>query len=101
MFELCKEQDLEDDIPLECDGPDGEPIVVVRTGGSVYAVQGICPHQEAPLADGEVEDGCLTCCLHFWKWRLADGEPVEEAEMPLKTFPVEVSDGAVFLKEAP
>lgn len=99
MFELCKEADLEDDSPLECEGPDGEPIVVVRAGGAYYAVQGLCPHQEAPLADGEVADGNITCCLHFWSWRLSDGAPVEDAESPLKTYPVRVSGGAVYLAD--
>ena len=99
MFELCKENELEDNTPLECEGPNGEPIVVVRADGECYAVQGLCPHQEAPLADGEVMDGNITCCLHFWTWRLKDGEPVEEAESPLKTYPVQVSDGVVYLAD--
>ena len=99
MFELCRETDLTDDAPLECDGPDGQPIVVVRTNGNYYAVQGICPHQEAPLADGEVADGNLTCCLHFWSWRLADGAPVEEAEVPLTTYPLTVTAGTVYLAD--
>ncbi|MBE8158861.1 MAG: Rieske 2Fe-2S domain-containing protein [Betaproteobacteria bacterium] len=97
MFELCKESEMADDSPLECKGPAGEPIVVVRTGGKYYAVQGLCPHQEAPLEDGEVADGNITCCLHFWTWRLADGAPVEEAETPLKTYALRVADGAVHL----
>ncbi|MDM5147472.1 Rieske 2Fe-2S domain-containing protein [Candidatus Persebacteraceae bacterium Df01] len=97
MFELCKVTDLEDDIPLECVGPDDEPIVVVRHNDNYYAVQGLCPHQEAPLADGEVVNGTLVCCLHFWTWRLADGEPLEEADMPLKTYPLQVADGVVSL----
>ena len=100
MFVLCQENDLEDDMPIECDGPDGALIVVVRHAGQYYAVQGLCPHQEAPLADGEVENGCITCCLHYWSWQLADGTPVEEAESPLTTYPVKAVDGAVCLVEA-
>lgn len=99
MFELCKETEVEDEVPLECDGPDGQPIVVVRANGNYYAVQGICPHQEAPLADGEVTDGNITCCLHFWTWRLADGAPVEEAEVPLITYPLTIAAGAVYLAD--
>ena len=97
MFELCKEIELEDNTPIECEGPDGEIIVVVRSEGQYYAVQGICPHQEAPLADGDVADGNITCCLHFWSWRLADGEPIEEAECPLKTYPITITDGKIYL----
>ena len=97
-FQLCLEQDLTDDEPFECEGPDGDPIVVVRHNGEVYAVAGECPHQAAPMADAEVEDGKITCCLHFWSWTLKDGAPFEEAEMPLPTYPVMVEDGRVLLK---
>ena len=96
-FQLCLESELSDDEPLECDGPDGEPIVVVRHNGAVYAVAAECPHQAAPMADAEVADGKITCCLHFWTWNLSDGAPVEEAEEPLPTYPVKVEDGKVLL----
>ncbi len=98
MFELCKESELKENEPIECDGPDGKPLVVVLSAGKIYVAQGICPHQEAPLADGDVADGELTCCLHFWSWRLADGTPLDdETESPIKVYPVRVEDGAVFL----
>ena len=33
-----------------------------------------CPHLKADLSRfGRVEDGVLTCQMHGWKWRLADG----------------------------
>ena len=97
-FELCAESDLQDDAPFECEGPAGEPIVVVRHNGKLYAVAGECPHQGAPLADGEVADGTITCCLHFWSWHLADGTPAEEAEEPLPVYPVTVENGKVLLQ---
>ena len=97
-FELCLEKELYDDEPIECEGPDGELIVVVRHQGTIYAVAGECPHQAAPLVDAEVRDGKITCCLHFWTWTLSDGAPQEEAEEPLLTYPVIVEDGRVLLQ---
>lgn len=96
-FQLCLEEELNEDEPLECTGPDGAPIVVVRHNGAVYAVAGECPHQAAPMVDAEVEDGKITCCLHFWTWQLSDGTPVEEAEEPLQTYAVAVQEGRVML----
>ncbi len=96
-LQLCLEADLVDDQPLECDGPDDSLIVVIRHQGKIYAVAGECPHQAAPMADAEVGDGKIICCLHFWSWTLADGKPFEEAEEDLPTYPVRVSDGKVFL----
>lgn len=96
--ELCLESELNDDEPLECEGPGGELIAVVRHQGKVYAVAGECPHQSAPMADAEVENGRITCCLHFWSWHLASGEPAEEAEEPLPVYPVTIKNGKVLLQ---
>ncbi len=35
-------------------------------GGSVVAALDRCPHREAPLSLGHVEDGCLVCAYHGW-----------------------------------
>ena len=40
-----------------------------------WEVQRRCPHLKADLSRfGQVEDGVLTCQMHGWKWRLADGK---------------------------
>lgn len=97
-FLLCQVADVGDGELLECEGPDGEAIAVARVGGDFYAVQGECPHQGAPLAEGDLENGELTCALHFWKWRVKDGAPLEEAEEALATYPIIVRDGGVYLR---
>lgn len=96
-FKLCSVEDLEPDVPFECDGPDGDLLVVILHNDKIHAVAGECPHQQAPLADGDIADGTITCCLHFWTWRLEDGEPIDEAEMPLPVYPVKIDDGIVYL----
>jgi phenylpropionate dioxygenase-like ring-hydroxylating dioxygenase large terminal subunit len=45
----------------------GERLVVWRgAGGALTAAPDRCPHREAPLSFGEVEDGCLVCPYHGW-----------------------------------
>lgn len=51
----------------------GQSIVLVRRGGSVSAIGGTCSHWGAPLAEGELVDGCLECPWHGSRFRLADG----------------------------
>lgn len=34
--------------------------------GAVVAAIDRCPHREAPLSAGTVDNGCLTCCYHGW-----------------------------------
>ena len=45
----------------------GEDLVVWRSAdGSLVAAPDRCPHREAPLSLGKLEDGCLVCAYHGW-----------------------------------
>lgn len=41
-------------------------IVLFRSGDGVSAMPDRCPHREAPLSAGTVDDGCLVCPYHGW-----------------------------------
>jgi len=45
----------------------GRNVVLWRTtAGAVFATADRCPHREAPLSIGSIQDGCLTCAYHGW-----------------------------------
>lgn len=45
----------------------GRDYVVWRTSnGQLAAAPDRCPHREAPLSLGTIEDGCLVCAYHGW-----------------------------------
>lgn len=47
----------------------GDPIVLVRTqAGEVYAIEDRCAHRQVPLHLGVVEDDCIKCAYHGWKF---------------------------------
>lgn len=50
-------------------------LVTCDTNGQVYASSNMCPHLGAPLANGMVSDGVITCALHKSSWNLSTGEP--------------------------
>lgn len=74
-------------------------IAVFRTrAGRVYATQASCPHREGPLADGLLDDRCIVCPLHGFKFDLETGAPVGHACGRIATYVVSVaSDGRVLL----
>jgi 3-phenylpropionate/trans-cinnamate dioxygenase ferredoxin component len=79
------------------DGTD--QVLVVRTGGAIRAVQGICSHEYFELDKGFLTAGTLTCSLHLSRFDLSDGEPLDPpAEVPLAVYPVEVIDGRVTIE---
>jgi phenylpropionate dioxygenase-like ring-hydroxylating dioxygenase large terminal subunit len=47
----------------------GEPIVLSRTrGGEPFALEDRCAHRQVPLHAGVVEDDCIRCGYHGWKF---------------------------------
>ncbi|QQK78182.1 non-heme iron oxygenase ferredoxin subunit [Salicibibacter cibarius] len=76
-----------------------ETVVVARLYGSVYAVDGICTHAYAELIDGELEDHCLYCPLHFASFDIRDGSVTEgPADKPLPVYDVLEQDGFIWIK---
>ncbi len=81
---------------------DGKPIVLTRVNGKVYALDGICTHEFAELAQGDVEDETIWCPLHASGFNVISGEATNPpAEDPLATYDVQVVDGAVQISSQP
>ena len=92
-----------DDVPemgvLGVDGPDGQPICLVRFKGQLSAFADECTHQAFPLSAGEVRaDGTLECIWHGARFDCLTGavrrEPATEA---LTRYPVRVDGGRIFV----
>ncbi|MEM8799252.1 MAG: Rieske 2Fe-2S domain-containing protein [Pseudomonadota bacterium] len=54
--------------------PSGDRIAVFRyDGNKIAAVANACKHQNGPLGEGRVIDGCITCPWHGFQYRPEDG----------------------------
>jgi len=79
---------------------DGEPVLVVHLiGGAIKAYQGVCPHQEVMLADGDWDEdtGVLVCGGHRWEFDMSSGVGINPAGCALYEYPTKVDDGVVFV----
>lgn len=77
----------------------GHDVVVVRDGSLVHAMANTCNHMGGPLAEGEVDDGCITCPWHGSTFRLADAAVVRSpAVVPQPRYETRVLGGIVQLK---
>ena len=64
----------------------GTPVALFRdSAGEAHALVDQCPHRGVRLSLGTVQDGCLTCPFHAWRFDGA-GSCVE---IPLSTMPTE------------
>jgi 3-phenylpropionate/trans-cinnamate dioxygenase ferredoxin subunit len=81
------------------DGTD--QVLVVNSGGQLYAMQGICTHEYFELDKGFLTAGTITCALHLSRFDLENGEPLDPpAEVPLAVYDV-VVEGDRILIEVP
>ena len=78
------------------DGTD--QVLVVNTGGTIRAMQGICSHEYFELDKGFLTRDSLTCALHMSRFDLETGDALDPpAEVPLAMYPVIVEDGRVLI----
>ncbi len=78
-----------------------EVVLLVRRGDEILAMQGLCPHTFARLADGQIDaEGWLHCPRHKARFRLADGACGSGWVLPpLRQYEVRVADGMVLLPD--
>ena len=76
-------------------------IAVVYHDGKVYAVDNRCPHMGFPLDRGSVSDGILTCHWHHARFDLSSGGTFNPFADDVRSFPVSVVDGEVWVDPRP
>jgi len=53
---------------------DGRIYALFNVDGQISALDGICPHQGGPLAEGQVEGTTVTCPWHGWQFDVRTGQ---------------------------
>jgi nitrite reductase/ring-hydroxylating ferredoxin subunit len=75
----------------------GHTLALFAEGDGVRAVDNRCPHMGFPLHRGTVQDGILTCHWHHARFDLGSGGTFDQWADDLRTFPVELRDGEVWV----
>lgn len=95
----CMAADLDPGSSRTIDGD--VPIALFRNEeGQFYATADTCTHEQWSLGeDSDLEGNEVVCPLHLARFDIRTGQPLcLPATVPLRTFPVEVSDdGGVYV----
>jgi len=85
-------------LPLALDFA-GERVRLVRLGGEVVAHSALCPHWLGPLGDAPLEQGCIRCPWHGYRFDVRTGASADGRRLRLSPAPrVEVdAEGMVAL----
>lgn len=79
----------------------GHVIAVFHHAGQVFAVDNRCPHMGFPLDRGSVKDNILTCHWHHARFDLSSGGTFNPFADDVRSFPVSVVDGEVWVNPEP
>jgi len=100
FVEVCRV----DRIPEKCAtivSLSGERVAIFHYDGKVSAVSNVCQHQNGPLGEGRIIDGCITCPWHGYQYQPQNGAAPAPFKEKIPTFRVKVVDGAVFVHPRP
>jgi nitrite reductase/ring-hydroxylating ferredoxin subunit/DMSO/TMAO reductase YedYZ heme-binding membrane subunit len=81
--------------------PGEERIAVFRDGNQIGALTNLCAHQNGPVGEGRIIDGCVTCPWHGYQYRLEDGCAPPPFTEKLVTYRVRMRGGLVEVDPRP
>ena len=79
----------------------GERVAIFKYDGKVSAVSNVCQHQNGPLGEGKILDGCITCPWHGYQYVPETGASPPPFVEKVPTFNVCVKNGRVFVHPKP
>ncbi len=75
-----------------------ERVAVFRyEGNKLAAVSNVCKHQNGPLGEGRIIDGCITCPWHGFQYRPEDGRAPAPFEERIATYHIKLDGEDVLL----
>jgi nitrite reductase/ring-hydroxylating ferredoxin subunit len=73
----------------ECEH-EGRIFALFNVDGTISCIDGICPHQGGPLADGVIEGTIVTCPWHGWQFDVRTGRSTLGGRMEQPVYEVKV-----------
>lgn len=79
----------------------GERVAIFRHGSRVSAVSNVCQHQNGPLGEGKIVNGCIVCPWHGYEYVPETGASPPPFTEKIPTFRVRVDGGRVLVDPNP
>jgi nitrite reductase/ring-hydroxylating ferredoxin subunit/DMSO/TMAO reductase YedYZ heme-binding membrane subunit len=79
----------------------GERVAIFKYDGKLSAVSNVCQHQNGPLGEGKIFDGCITCPWHGYQYLPDTGASPAPFVEKVPTFNVRVNQGRIFVHPTP
>lgn len=79
----------------------GERVAVFRYDGRISAISNVCQHQNGPLGEGRIVNGCVVCPWHGYEYAPDSGASPPPFTEKVPTFSVRVVAGRVLVHPQP
>lgn len=77
----------------------GRMVAVFLKDGEYLAIDDMCPHAGASLAEGYVEGHEVSCPWHAWRFDIRDGTWCDNRRIKVDSFEVRVVDDEIQVRE--
>lgn len=78
-----------------------ERIAIFKYDNKISAVSNVCKHQNGPLGEGKIIDGCITCPWHGYQYEPHNGSSPPPFKEKVATYAVKIMDGEVWINPKP
>jgi nitrite reductase/ring-hydroxylating ferredoxin subunit len=100
FVKACKVNDIQDD-RAKTILTNGENIAIFKYDGKLSAVNNMCKHQNGPLGEGKVIDGCITCPWHGYQYLPHNGQSPPPFTEKVSTYHLKVENGEIWVNPNP
>ncbi len=77
---------------------EGISIVLFNIGGSFFAIQDVCSHDDGPLGEGDLEGYEIICPRHGARFDVRTGKVTRlPAIVDIPAYPVRVEEGQIWI----
>jgi nitrite reductase (NADH) small subunit len=73
----------------------GRMVAVFLRNGEFYAIDDMCPHMGASLAEGHLDEDTVACPWHSWRFCIRDGTWEDNPRIKIDSFAVRVQGDEV------
>jgi nitrite reductase/ring-hydroxylating ferredoxin subunit len=78
-----------------------ENIAIFKYDGKLSAVHNLCRHQNGPLGEGKIIDGCITCPWHGYQYLPENGQSPPPFTEKVCTYDLIIQGSQVFINPNP
>jgi nitrite reductase/ring-hydroxylating ferredoxin subunit len=98
FIRICAQSELPQPGNVKEFTANGRALCVANLDGAISVLNGVCPHEEGPLGEGTIENGCVICPWHGYAFNLRTGEATDDPALKAEVYESKLENGELRAK---